>query len=56
MCDTGAVARAIDLAFAHFGDFEPDKEIVAVLAAAIECSGAPPSVLSRLAELAALCS
>ena len=51
-----AFRRAIDLAFARFGDFGPDKELVALLAAAIECSGAPPSVLSRFAELAALCS
>jgi hypothetical protein len=56
MCNSGAVARAIDLAFAHFADFGPDDDIVALVAAAIDASGAPPGVSSRFAELRAQCS
>src|SRR3954454_5285601 len=56
MCDSGAVARATDLAFAHFADFGPDHDIVALLAASIDASGTAPSALSRFAELRALCS
>jgi hypothetical protein len=56
MCDAGAVTRAIDLAFAHFGDFGPDCDIVTLLACAIDFSIQPPRVLRRFAELRALCS
>jgi hypothetical protein len=56
MCDAGAVTRAIDLAFAHFGDFGPDCDIVTLLACAIDFSTQPPRVLRRFAELRALCS
>lgn len=56
MCESGAVARAIDLAFAHFADFGPDEEIVTLVADAIDASNAPPIVLCRFAELRAQCS
>jgi len=56
MCDAGDVAHAIDLAFAHCGDFGPDDDIVALLAATIDASDTPLAVVSRFAELRALCS
>jgi hypothetical protein len=56
MCQSGAVTRAIDLAFAHFGDFGSDCEVIALLADAIDDCEPSPSVLRRFAELRALCS
>ena len=56
ICNRGSVARAIDLAFAHFADFGPDEDVMALVAAAMESSGAPAALSSRFAELKALCS
>jgi hypothetical protein len=51
LCDSGAVARAIDLAFEHFADFGPDDDLLQRLAAVIEHTAAPESVRRRFAEL-----
>jgi hypothetical protein len=53
LCDSGAVARAIDLAFEHFADFGRDDEILRLLADAIEHTAAPDRVRRRLADLRA---
>lgn len=50
---SGAVARAIDLAFEHFADFGRDDDIVDLLADAIEHTEAPEDVRRRFAELRA---
>ena len=52
LCGSGAVARAIDLAFAHFADFGHDDEVVALLEAAVERTAAPRDVRHRYGELA----
>jgi hypothetical protein len=36
LCRTGGVSRAVDLAFAHFAEFGPDKEIVDALSRALD--------------------
>ena len=51
LCRSGAVARAIDLAFEHFADFGRDDEIARLLADAIEHAEAPDEVRRRFAEL-----
>ena len=51
LCRSGAVARAVDLAFEHFAAFGRDEEIVTLLAGAIERSGAPAAVQRRFEEL-----
>jgi hypothetical protein len=51
LCCTGAVARAIDLAFEHFACFGPDDEIIDLITHAIgrvECGG---RARQRLTEL-----
>ena len=53
LCRAGAVVRAIDLAFAHFADFGPDDDVVALLAGAVDRAAAPVSVRRRFAELTA---
>ncbi len=53
LCRCGAVARAVDLAFAHFADFGRDDDVVAMLRAAIERSGAPEHVRRWFAALSA---
>jgi hypothetical protein len=51
LCRRGAVARALDLAFAHFADFGRDDEVVDLLALAIEQAGLPEEVCRRFVEL-----
>lgn len=51
LCHSGAVARAIDLAFEHFAAFGCDVDIVDMLADAIEHIEAPEGVRRRFAEL-----
>jgi hypothetical protein len=53
LCDSGSLARAIDLAFEHFADFGPSDEIVRLLAHAIERTAAPEGTRRRFAELRA---
>ena len=51
LCGSGAVARAVDLAFAHFGDFGRDDEVVALLAEALERQQPSAGVRRHFAEL-----
>jgi hypothetical protein len=51
LCAHGALARAIDLAFAHFADFGPDEAVLVALSAAIERTAAPPEVRRRFQDL-----
>jgi hypothetical protein len=53
LCRSGAVARAIDLAFEHFADFGHDDDSVVLLAEAIERTDARENVRRRFAELRA---
>lgn len=55
LCETGAVARAVDLAFQHFADFGRDDAIVRTLAAAIDGTAGPVGrmVRQRFADLCA---
>jgi hypothetical protein len=54
LCRSGAVGRAVDLAFLHFSDFGRDDEIVDLLAETIDRSGAPTLVCRRFADLRGL--
>lgn len=51
LCGSGAVARAIDLAFEHFADFGRDDDVVGLLADSLERVEAPERVRRRFAEL-----
>lgn len=51
LCSSGAVARAIDLAFAHFADFGRDDDVLAAIAATIERDAAADDVRDRFGEL-----
>lgn len=53
LCGSGAVARAVDLAFAHFADFGRDDAVVALLADAVALSG--DDVRARFAALVTTC-
>jgi hypothetical protein len=53
LCTSGAVARAVDLAFAHFADFGRDDELLSLLAETVARSGGPDHVRARLGELTA---
>jgi len=53
LCDSGALVRAVDLAFEHFAVFGCDPDILGRLADAIERCGSPEVVLRRLDELRA---
>jgi len=53
LCRSGALARAVDLAFEHFSAFGSDDDIVGRLADAIECFESPEAVRRRFAELRA---
>jgi hypothetical protein len=55
LCDSGAVARAVDLAFHHFADFGRDDDVVRRLAAAIDRAAGPvgPMVRRRFTDLCA---
>ena len=51
LCRSGALARAIDLAFQHFADFGRDETVLDLLATAIERLGAPDDVRRRFENL-----
>jgi hypothetical protein len=51
LCRSGAVVRAIDLAFEHFAHFGRDDDIVGLLADAIERSEAPERARRLFTEL-----
>ena len=53
LCRSGAVVRAIDLAFEHFAHFGRDDEIIDLLAGAVENVETPERAHHRLAELRA---
>ncbi len=53
LCTSGAVARAVDLAFAHFADFGRDDDVVALLTETVARSERNGAVRSRLVELIA---
>ncbi|CAA9242670.1 MAG: hypothetical protein AVDCRST_MAG50-1861 [uncultured Acidimicrobiales bacterium] len=53
LCEAGALTRAVDLAFEHFTDFGPDREIVLILAEALDRTSVPAAVRHRFAELCA---
>lgn len=53
LCHSGALARAVDLAFEHFAAFGADDDIVGRLADAIERFGAPDAVRHQFTELCA---
>ena len=51
LCRSGAVARAVDLAFAHFADYGRDDDVVALLAEALDRLGPAATVRRHFAEL-----
>ena len=53
LCASGAVIRAIDLAFEHFADFGLTDDLVVVITDAIERTDAPAAVRDRFASLCA---
>ena len=53
LCRSGAVARAIDLAFAHFADYGRDDDVVALIAEALERQDQAATVRRHFAELTA---
>lgn len=53
LCASGAVNRAIDLAFEHFAEFGLADDLVAVIEDALERTGAPAAVHERFASLCA---
>lgn len=56
LCGSGAVARALDLAFAHIADFGVDPCVVALLTSAIDSVDDDDDVLrTRLDDLTSIC-
>ena len=53
LCASGAISRAIDLAFEHFADFGLTDDLVVVITDALERTGAPAAVRARFAALCA---
>ena len=53
LCRSGAVPRAVDLAFEHFAVFGRDDQVVGILATAVAEAAVPAEVRRRFAELAA---
>jgi len=51
LCSTGAVARAIDLAYEHFAHFGRDDEIIDLLARAMDGADVTTRAQQRFAEL-----
>ncbi len=51
LCDAGAAARALDLAFEHFAAFGRDEEVVDLLAVAIDAAHEAEDVCRRFLEL-----
>jgi hypothetical protein len=54
LCTAGAVARALDLAFAHFADFGRNDAIVALLAEVVARTERDDGLRARLEELSAV--
>jgi hypothetical protein len=54
LCTSGAVARALDLAFAHFADFGRNDDIVALLAEIVGRTERDDGLRARLEELSAV--
>jgi len=53
LCRSGALGRAIDLAFEHFADFGRDDTLIELLARAVEGLDVSDRVRRRFAELCA---
>lgn len=53
LCRSGAVARAIDLAFEHFAHFGRDDDIIDLIAEAVDRLEAAERARHRFAELRA---
>ena len=51
LCSSGAVGRAIDLAFEHFARFGSDGDVVRLLGDAVERSDVPERLRRRFDEL-----
>ena len=51
LCRSGALGRAVDLAFQHLVEFGPDDELLAELAAAVDGASVPAAVRQRFADL-----
>jgi hypothetical protein len=51
LCGSGALLRAVDLAFEHFADFGRDDDVLRLLADAIEHRAASDAVRRRFAQL-----
>jgi len=51
LCDAGALARAVDLAFAHFADYGLDQHILDLLSARLDRTGTTPALRRRFSEL-----
>ena len=51
LCDRGAVARAIDLAFEHFAHFGHDDDVVQLIAGALGGATVSAQVRRTFAEL-----
>ena len=54
LCDRGAVARAIDLAFEHFACFGRDDDIVVLLEQVVDRTESSGALRRRLLELRAV--
>lgn len=54
LCRSGAVDRAIDLAFGHFAEFGADGAVLELLAGALASREVPERVRRSFAELCAL--
>ena len=55
LCRSGAIGRAVDLAFEHFAAFGRDDEVVSLLADTIEDVDAASEICRRFAELVRAC-
>ena len=51
LCASGAVPRAVDLAFTHFADFGRDDAVVALITDALGRDGVTADVRRRFDEL-----
>ena len=51
LCRSGAVARAVDLAFEHFATFGRDEEILQLLADAIDHAPTANEIHRRFSDL-----
>ena len=51
LCDSGHVARAVDLAFEHFATFGRDELIIGLLTQAVDHHPVGAAIRRRLADL-----